>query len=363
MDFDPLAPLPLVTAELPGIGGTIKEFPEDFEVEEIPAYEPSGSGDYLYLWVEKRAMGAEYFVRQIARRLGIANNDVGTAGLKDRQAVTRQMVSIPDVGTEKLAQLDGDGMRVLRVSRHGNKLRPGHLRGNRFRILIRRPDPEAPGRLSPILAKLGETGVPNFYGPQRFGKGGETVRMGLAMLGGDKASENAGGGRSTLRRNPFLRKFALSAAQSALFNDYLARRMQEGLFRQVIDGDVMARWPFGGIFTAEDLGTEQSRFDRRETVHTGPIYGRKMYAAGNIAAERENFILLQAGLTRDAFTRFGKLLQGTRRHNLFYLSELAAVAEPEGVRVSFTLPAGSYATIVLSEVMKCTKVDSEEDAS
>ena len=362
MDFDPLAPLPLVTAELPGIGGTIKEFPEDFEVEEIPAYEPSGSGDYLYLWVEKRAMGAEYFVRQIARRLGIANNAVGTAGLKDRQAVTRQMVSVPDVGTEKLAQLDGDGMRVLRVSRHGNKLRPGHLRGNRFRILIRRPDPQALARLSPILKKLEETGVPNFYGPQRFGKGGETVQMGLAMLGGDKASQNAAG-RSTLPRNPFLRKLALSAAQSALFNDYLARRMQDGLFRQVIDGDVMARWPFGGIFTAEDLPAEQNRFDRREIVHTGPIYGRKMFAAGNIAAERENFILLQAALTRDAFTRFGKLLQGTRRHNLFYLSELAAVAEPEGVRVSFTLPAGSYATVVLSEVMKCTKVDSEEDAS
>jgi tRNA pseudouridine13 synthase len=362
MNFDSLAPLPLVTAELPGIGGTIKDFPEDFEVEEIPAYEPSGSGDYLYLWVEKRAMGAEYFVRQIARRLGIANNDVGTAGLKDRQAVTRQMVSVPDVGTEKLAQLDGDGMRVLRVSRHANKLRPGHLHGNRFRILIRRPEADVPARVSPILRKLGDTGVPNFYGPQRFGKGGETVQMGLAMLRGDKAPQDAAC-RSRFPRNPFLRKFALSAAQSALFNHYLARRMQDGLLRQVVDGDVMARWPFGGMFKAEDLLAEQKRFDRRETVHTGPIYGRKMYAAGNTAAERENFILSQAGLTRDAFAGFGKLVQGTRRHNLFYLSDLEWAAEPEGVRLAFTLPAGSYATVVLQEVMKCTKVDTEEGAS
>src|SRR5438445_8694570 len=90
MAFDPLAPVPFLTADLPGIGGRIKETPEDFEVEEIPAYEPSGAGEHLFLWIEKRGMGAEYFVRQVARRLQIATTDVGTAGLKDRQAVTRQ---------------------------------------------------------------------------------------------------------------------------------------------------------------------------------------------------------------------------------------------------------------------------------
>src|SRR5215470_19177558 len=92
--IDPVAP-PLLTAHLQGIGGRIKQVPEDFEVEEVPAYEPAGSGDHLYLWVEKRDMGAEYFVRQVARRLGIGPGDVGTAGLKDRRAVTRQWVSVP----------------------------------------------------------------------------------------------------------------------------------------------------------------------------------------------------------------------------------------------------------------------------
>src|SRR5438876_6574542 len=115
MAFDPLAALPLVTADLPGLGGRIKTVPEDFEVEEIPAYEPGGSGDYLYLWVEKRDMGAEYFVRQVARRLDIAVADVGTAGLKDRHAVTRQMVSVPAGVAERVDQLNGDGIRVLRV--------------------------------------------------------------------------------------------------------------------------------------------------------------------------------------------------------------------------------------------------------
>src|SRR5437762_10644031 len=107
MPLDLTAPPPLLTADLPGIGGRIKSVPEDFEVEEVPAYEPSGSGDFLYLWIEKRDMGAEYFARQVARRLGIAPAEVGTAGLKDRHAVTRQMVSVPVSVESQLSQLDG----------------------------------------------------------------------------------------------------------------------------------------------------------------------------------------------------------------------------------------------------------------
>src|SRR5438093_12101380 len=99
---------PLQTADLPGVGGKIKAIPEDFEVEEIPAYEPSGQGDFIYLWIEKRDMGAEYFERQIAKRLDIPVGEIGTAGLKDRHAVTRQMVSVPAFAEPRLAALDGD---------------------------------------------------------------------------------------------------------------------------------------------------------------------------------------------------------------------------------------------------------------
>src|SRR5271155_467700 len=136
MNLEHILRPPLITAGLPGLGGRIKSAPEDFEVEEIPAYEPSGSGDFLYLWVEKRSMGAEYFVRQVARRLDIAPGEVGTAGLKDRHAVTRQMVSVPARAEPALSRLDGEGIRLLNVSRHGNKLKSGHLHGNRFRILL-----------------------------------------------------------------------------------------------------------------------------------------------------------------------------------------------------------------------------------
>jgi tRNA pseudouridine13 synthase len=350
MTFDPLQPPPLLTADLPGIGGRIKAVPEDFEVEEVPAYEPCGDGDFLYLWVEKRDMGAEYFARQVARRLGIPPGEVGTAGLKDRRAVTRQMVSVPASCADRLGALDGEGIRVLRVSRHGNKLKPGHLHGNRFRILVRDADPAAPECLGPILSRLRDEGLPNYYGPQRFGRDGETVRLGLAMLGGV----------SRPPRSPFLRKLALSAAQSALFNHCLARRLADGLMRRVLPGDVMAKWPFGGLFVAEDVAREQERFDRRETVHAGPMFGRKTFAAAQEAAGREEATLADAGLTRAAFLGFGKLLAGTRRHNLVYLDGLDATAEPEGVRLTFALPAGSYATVLLREVMKTEVADGDE---
>jgi tRNA pseudouridine13 synthase len=353
---------PLLTADLPGIGGRIKVEVEDFEVEEVPAYEPSGVGDFLYLWIEKRDMGAEYFTRQIAKRLGIAPGDVGTAGLKDRRAVTRQMVSVPIAVEPQLAQLDGDGIRVLRTGRHSNKLRPGHLRGNRFRTLIRDIGADAAVRIVPIMERLRSDGLPNFYGPQRFGRDGETAELGFAMLRKEPAPQSADGRRPNLR-SPFLRKLALSAAQAALFNQVLAARIRDGLFRRVLSGDVMAKWPFGGMFVADDVPREQERFDRRETVHAGPIFGRKTFAAAGEAADRENAVVAATKLPANAFSGFGKLVQGTRRHNLVYLEDLEANMEAHGLRLSFVLPAGSYGTVLLREIMKCAaaSADGEND--
>jgi tRNA pseudouridine13 synthase len=153
-------------------------------------------------------------------------------------------------------------------------------------------------------------------------------------------------------RNPFLRKLALSAAQSLLFNAYLARRLGDGLLRTVLAGDVMAKWPAGGMFTAEDLPAEQARFDRRETVTAGPMFGRKTFPAKAVAADREAAILADAGLSRQSFDGFGKLVMGTRRHNLVYVEDLQASREPDGCRLTFALPAGSYATVLLREIMK-----------
>jgi len=341
-------PLPFLTAAHSGVGGRIKEVPTDFEVEEIPAYEPSGTGEHLYLWVEKTDVGAEFFTRQISKRLNVAPGDIGTAGLKDRRAVTRQWVSVPSSAEFSLPQLDGDGIRVLKVTRHNNKLRAGHLRGNRFRILVRGADSAV--ALDPILDAIRQNGLPNFYGPQRFGRDGETLSLGWDLISG----------RPVKMRNHFLKKLALSAVQSDLFNRVLARRMADGFFRTVLPGDVMAKWPAGGMFTTEDPATEQTRFDAREIVHAGPMFGRKTFAAAALAAEREQAVLAEADLPDQAFDNFGQLLLGTRRHNLVYVDDLTAEWEPDGLRLSFSLPAGCYATVLLGEVMKSEVADISE---
>lgn len=338
--MQPLIPHPFLTPQFSGIGGRIKVELADFEVEEIPVYEPSGSGAHLFLWIEKTDLGAEYFIRQVARRLGVANGEIGTAGLKDRRAITRQWVSAPASCEAALGQLEGNGIRVLRVSRHTNKLKAGHLRGNQFRLLIRDVDTSIDP--TPILDSIRDFGLPNFYGPQRFGRDGETASLGMSLLKGEP----------TKVRNPFLRKLALSAAQSLLFNDCLAKRMSDGLLRTVLAGDVMAKWPAGGMFTAEDVDAEQARFDRRETVTAGPMFGRKTFPAKGVAAERELAVLASAGLGSALFNNFGKLLQGTRRHNLVYVEDLAWNRDESGIRLSFSLPAGTYATVLLREVMK-----------
>jgi tRNA pseudouridine13 synthase len=269
--------------------------------------------------------------------------DIGTAGLKDRHAVSRQYVSVPAKCEPLLSQLEGDGIRVLRVSKHNNKLRAGHLRGNKFRILIRDADASKADSLKLIVERLKSQGLPNYYGSQRFGVDGETSRMGFAMLRGERLPR---------RPSPFLRKLGLSAAQSWLYNDYLAKRLTDGLLQIVLPGDVMVKRPFGGMFTVTDRDTEQGRFDRREIVHAGPMFGRKMFPTTDEAARREAEVLASANLPADAFDQFGKLLQGTRRANLIDLGELRTEWESRGLRLEFSLPSGSYATVLLREMMK-----------
>ncbi|HEY1189213.1 MAG TPA: tRNA pseudouridine(13) synthase TruD [Gemmata sp.] len=345
---------PLFTADLPGAGGRIRVRDEDFEVEEVPSYEPSGAGDHLYLWIEKKGVAPEFFAQTIARKLGTHPGNIGTAGLKDRHAVTRQWVSVPKECEPRIGKLDADGVRVLKTGLHTNKLKPGHLRGNKFTILIRDADRNAGA--DAVLDRIRAQGLPNYYGPQRFGRDGGTVDLGFQCLAG----------RAPKRIRPFLFRFALSAVQSLLFNDYLARRLGDGLFRTVLDGDVMTKWPLGGMFVVQDVPAEQARFDARETVTAGPMFGKKTFPAAGAAAEREAAVLRDNKLSVASFAGFGKLVMGTRRQNLVYLDDLTSAWEPEGLKLSFTLPAGSYATVLLAEVMKASiaeDADAPDDAA
>ena len=333
---------PMVSAGVPGTGGRIKVELADFEVEEVPAYEPSGSGEHLYLWVEKRGVGPEHLTRLLAERLGARAADMGTAGLKDRHAVTRQWISVPATCEANLARADGGGLTLLKVTRHANKLKPGHLRGNRFRVLIRGADPEHAADAARTVALLESQGLPNSYGPQRFGRGGETANLGFACLAGTQPK----------RLRPFVYKFALSAAQSVVFNEYLARRFADGLYRTVITGDVLMKHPAGGLFVSTDAAIDQSRLESREVVIGGPMVGSRLYAAAGVALERETELQRDLGITPATFERFTKLMGGTRRHLQVYPEDLTAEWEPAGLRLTFTLPSGSYATSLLREVIK-----------
>ncbi|MBI3178144.1 MAG: tRNA pseudouridine(13) synthase TruD, partial [Deltaproteobacteria bacterium] len=331
-----------------GTGGVIKQDPHDFDVEELPLYEPCGEGDHLYLWIEKVGLSTDAAVRWLARELGVDARDVGYAGLKDATALTRQHISVPAAAEPRLAALPSGAVRVLSATRHRNKLRTGHLRGNRFRITVREVAPDALERAQAIAAVLRAQGLPNFFGPQRFGRAGDTARIGWALLAGEPNALSA----VPPARRRFMRKLALSAAQAELFNAWLALRMRDELLHTVLAGDVMQVCASGGLFVARDPAVEQARLAQREIVPAGPMFGPKMRPATGLAAEREAAVLAEAGLTAGAFANHGKLLPGTRRPALVWLNDLEMALAAGALTLRFTLPPGSYATVLLAEIMK-----------
>jgi tRNA pseudouridine13 synthase len=332
---------------LPGIGGELKHLPGDFEVDEIPAYLPSGTGDHLFVWIEKTGVAADQLTRHLARVLQVPLQDIGMAGLKDRQGITRQYVSVPAHCAEQLPAVETDRIRVLHAARHPNKLRTGHLRGNRFSILLRGVAENALPRAIAIRERIDRQGFPNYYGEQRFGRADETAQLGFDLLRGTKTPADI-----PAARRKMLLRLGLSAAQSELFNQALKQRLTDGLLHQVCAGDVMQVVASGGMFVSDDAAADQARFDRREIVVSGPMFGPKMKPPRGEIAEREARLLEAAGLRAEDFSRYKKLTLGTRRPYLVWPDDLQLAAEPEGLRFRFSLPTGSYATVLLREFQK-----------
>jgi tRNA pseudouridine13 synthase len=336
-------PLPLVTADLPGSGGVLKSAPEDFRVDELPAYAPCGTGPHLWLLLEKRGRTTRDVVREAARLLGVAERDAGVAGLKDRQAVTTQWASFPVARDPDPAAISGAGWRVAAASRHGNKLRTGHSRGNRFSIVVRGGDPEA---ARAVAAALAARGLPNFFGPQRFGADGRNAEVGRAILRGASDPESR-----RAARDRFLRRLSISAWQSLLFNRWLAERMADGLLARALAGDAMKKLDSGGTFTCEDPAADEPRVERFEISPAGPMFGHALRPLTGEPGEREARILAADGVTRDDLARGGGEAEGTRRAARIPVSP---VVEPVdgGYRATFELPRGSYATVVMGELTK-----------
>lgn len=340
-------PLPLLTADLPGTGGAAKVSPEDFLVEEIPAYLPTGVGEHLYLWIEKRDLSTQDAVRIVATMLGVKERDIGYAGQKDRKAVTRQWLS---AHTKVEAPESPDPrLKILERSRHVNKLRIGHSKGNRFVITVRGTSPGALETAQTLLARLIEQGLPNFFGSQRFGRAHDNAVLGAALLGIGTHPE---AGRA--QRDRFLKRLALSSLQSEIFNRALAQRMADGTWNKVLDGDVLRKRVSNGVFVSEQPEVDQPRVDSGELDVTGPMPGHKERpAAARVAKEREDALLAEAGVPREALVRGGDETEGARRPFRVPLGAptVRAVAD-DALELAFALPAGSYATRVLAEITK-----------
>ncbi len=339
--------VPYLTADLPGIGGVLRQVPEDFIVEEIPAYEPQGEGEHTFFMVEKRNLPTMTLARDIARALHVAYRSVGFAGLKDTRAVARQMFSVFGIAPDQVMALELEQARVLWAKRHTNKLRTGHSHGNRFTIRVRNVVSDAEARIKPIFEILKRRGVPNGYGVQRFGRRGDNADVGLLILQDKREMLRERGVRKLSRR---MRRFLVSALQSALFNQYLATRMEQATMDDVLKGDIAKKQDTGGMFVVEDVPAERARVRAWEISPTGPIYGYKMWAAADVAGRLEQSLLASRGLKLEEFRPVR--MKGSRRPLRYAPIDLEWGIEDADLVVRFAIPKGSFATMLLREVLK-----------
>jgi tRNA pseudouridine13 synthase len=324
------------------VGGRIGPEPEDFQVDELPLYAASGKGEHQYVHVRKRLLTTPELVRRLARAAGVQERDVGYAGLKDKHAVTTQWLSLACKTPLSTELRLGDGVEVLAVTRHDNKLRTGHLLGNSFTITLVGVHEAALERAEAIAARLRSSGLPNYFGVQRFGRGGRNVEDALRFL--------ARGGRSHKR---FEQKLLPSVLQSELFNRYLTARLALGA-GQLLEGEVVRLEGAGAMFRVEDVTREQPRLAARDLHLTGPMLGPKMRPASAAALALEQRVISELGLDEAALGVLGRLAPGTRRDLFAPLSDLQVEAlsgrsEP-ALRLAFTLPAGGYATEVIRQL-------------
>jgi tRNA pseudouridine13 synthase len=396
--------LPYLTADLPGTGGVLRTHHEDFRVDEIPLYTPCGEGEHVYLRVWKRGIATFELARRLAQALEVPERRVAYAGLKDARAVTTQWLSVEGVDEERVRDIAIPKASVLEVRRHGNKLKLGHLRGNRFQIIVREAGPGAPERASAVLETLVSRGAPNYFGEQRFGARLNGHLLGEAILRGDheRFVRLLLGGPSELERDPLLtearrlyeqgstreaydvlptryrsekkalhallrfgeaeraffaipmrmRQMFLSSFQSHLFNRVVTERLPA--LDRMAAGDLAYLHRNGAVFAVEDVEEAQVRCRALEISPSAPIYGTRNPMATGKPGEVEERILAESGVTREDFEVSGGLrARGRRRSMRLPLAETALEPLDEtSFRVSFSLPAGSFATSVMREICK-----------
>jgi len=320
----------------------IRSRPEDFRVEEIPAYLPSGAGAHLYVRFRKTGLDTMEAVRRLAAAIGVQPRDAGTAGLKDRHAITIQWASFPlseNKPIPSLEALSSPGLEALEAARHGNKLRTGHLRGNRFSLVLRQIAEADVPRVVASLTRVGTEGLPNWFGAQRFGRAGDNATMALAWMRGERPAP----------RDARVKRLQFSALQSDLFHRVLEKRIERGTWDTVIAGDLVQVGPGPAVFVSEDPVADTARARSGDIFATGPLFGSRMRKPTGEALALELEVLASIADAEALFAKWSTLGEGARRPFRLAPQELSATALHEGgsVHVDFMLPKGAYATSVI----------------
>lgn len=320
--------------------GLIRSCPEDFVVEEIPRLEPEGEGGHLWVWVEKRVANTDWVAKELAKVVNCPYRDVGYAGLKDRHAVTRQWFSVPfsDTGKQFSEDVDIEGVRILETRRHGRKIKRGTLNGNRFSLKIRDFKGDVASTVE-RLERIHASGVPNYFGPQRFGHQGKNVEQGYRLL------KN----RARLQRNK--RSIYLSALRSFLFNQVLAERVRTGTWNTVIGGELAMLDGTQSIFPCDDVDKViEDRCERLDIHPTGPMPGEDGTQPTGEVMDLEQSVLQHWKALTDLLK--DQRVQATRRALRLHPAEFEWDLNGDDLVLGFVLPPGAYATTVLREILK-----------
>lgn len=408
-DMETHAGLIYLTSEVEGIGGTIKNRPEDFIVEEVPKYEPTGSGDYLWVFMEKDMRLTTDVVRLFSKHFEVPWSSVGYAGMKDKRAVTLQHYTVEGGTIEKLESFNEEHIRVIDADYTEKPLKRGHLIGNKFDIRIRDVNPNEILRVKRIMDRLRDEGMPNYIGPQRFGFRGDNHLQGRLLLlndlqgyldlflGGpreDEPERNSEARRyyeegdyaraldawitvhrferqalGPLSRGAPIedvvnaidlphRNLLVSAFQSAIFNELLQERMMVGTFNHVQVGDVVANSKTKSmeVVREDNLEAYEQLCSEQVVSPTGPMWGPGMMEAEGDTAEREAEALQKTGVTMQHFEDSEYDTRSSRRPYRIEVenARYSAGSDEHGpfVRLQFQLQRGCFATTVLREIMK-----------
>lgn len=308
----------------PLFAARLRAEPGDFEVTEQLGWEFSGDGEHDYLWIEKTGANTEWVARQLASHADVPAKDVGYAGLKDRQAVTRQWFSIPRWHAPDWSLLAVDGVRVLDQQRHLRKLRRGAHRANDFRIVLRSCESADTSAIQQRLRDIRNRGVPNYYGEQRFGRGGGNLQLAEAWTAGKRLPRHK-------------RSLAISTLRSYLFNQTLADRVRESTWDQLVTGDLANLAGSGSVFTAEAIDDDLRKRCLEMDIHPAAVLAGD---GSHIGPEPWRRALDRA-----------RVEPGSRSLRLC-VADLAVDASDGSLALSFTLGRGAFATAVLREL--CT---------